>query len=170
MAERYRSDSVERIDGGDVRQSDGRREGASVAHPHQEPAVEQPSGDLDLDMDGRRMPHGGILEIHRHHSPAAQSRTQRKPEQQLAEGITQKRSAVLLKRDEEALVDQARESVFDGRAPNRHRPHERCRRPARRRSWRSIRSAGCGPGAGVWQQTAARPRRPSPSRNRTWVR
>ena len=76
-------------------------------------------------MDGRCVPHRRILEIHRHHSPAAQSRAERKLEQQLAQGVLEKQSAVFLKRVEEARFDQAREPVFDGFAADRNRPHER---------------------------------------------
>ena len=48
------------IDGRHVRQSAGRRKGAAIEQPHQDPAVEQPAGDLNLDMDGRCVPHGRI--------------------------------------------------------------------------------------------------------------
>ena len=74
---------------------------------------------------GGVVPHGRIREIHLHHSPAAEPRAERKLEQQLAQGVLEKQPTGLLIRVEETRFDQARESVFDGLAANRSRPHER---------------------------------------------
>ncbi len=103
---------------------DPRQQGAAVEQPHRGAAVEQPAGELDLDVDRRRVEVGRVAEVDVHHPPAPDAGAEGILIEQFAKGVPEKLSAVLPEALHGALLGHAGEPLAHALAADRGRPEE----------------------------------------------
>ena len=97
----------------------------SIEEPERDTAIEKPAGQLDLDVNRRRLPQGRVAEVDLHHSPSAQTGSQWELIQHLGERVANEHAALLLEHAEDAIVGEPREPIGDRITADRQCPDVR---------------------------------------------
>src|SRR5262245_22005096 len=100
------------------------KDGPAVQNPHWQAAVEEPAGQLNLDVNRLRTHVGRVAEVRVHHSPSPDAGTQRKVIEQLADGVREEMSAALLIRSHGSDFSNSEESLFHRLPADGCRPQE----------------------------------------------